>query len=572
MSKARATYDFRRIEPPRLTYSPARGEFYRYGEDNLYPYYLNAYLESPIHKGIIETKVYYITQARKILYPNADGLWIEDGQTWAQYMEQLARDYEISNQAYITVRRVSNGWLLGSIPFYKVRVGTNFDKYFVSENWTRPIDKTEIPDISQMPIADPPVGQIYIYRLAATPTPALYDLENRYSLTSLVYPQPTYAGGIYAILADIESQKYQYHEIANSFKGGTLVELPDIFKTEEERRKIAQQIKDELTSSESETGIVVTFRSLGAEQGANIQPISGSDTAARYSTVRQDIITSIVVAHSVTSPELIGVAIPGQLGGTTSREESYAIFEQTYIAGRRNALVTAVNKVLKLLKLPAQITVEQPETQGQTMVSFASVDTVVDLFARSGMPRSKVSAWIASEPVVGRDDWHAVLEFASHEEFRPAYKPTEQDLQLIEMVSAGSDLNHIIQAFQGKRSEVVRRLANLIKLGYIKMPDANNPLRPTVKGLVAIHGRQNLRVVYTYEERPDAPPLLTQSRPFCRRMLTLNKAYTRDEVDRISSIIGRDVWTYRGGWYHNWQTGQNEPACRHEWRQHLVRV
>jgi len=571
----RWVYDFRLIEPPRLLHSTARGEFHRYGADNLYPYFLNALLESPIHKGIIESKVYYITQARRIIFPTLPNIWLEDDMSWLQFLEQLARDYEISNQAYITVRRTTTGWLLGYIPYHKVRVGIDFDRYYVSDNWLRPIDKVALPDIGQMPLTDIPLGQTYVYRLAAEPLPMLYDLQDRTSLTSLVYPLPTYFGGLYAIMADIESQRYQYHEIVNSFKGGTLVEVPDVFQSEEKRREFAQRLKEELTRSTSETGIVVAFRPLGEGQGATIQQLAGSDTADRYTAVRQDIITAIIVAHSVTSPELIGVAIPGQLGGVTSREESYAIFEKTYVSGRRAALIGALNKVLQLIGVTARITVEEPQdpTSPVATASFATVDTVVDLFARAGMPRTQVKAWLASAPVVGNEDWHVFLEQTRHEEFAPPpYRLTEDDLLILELIAAGSDLSHIVDAFQGKRSEVVRRLANLIKLGYVKMPDDKNPLRITVRGLIALHGRQELRVVYTYEERPDAPPLLGQSRPFCRRMMALNKVYTREEIDRISSIIGRDVWTYRGGWYHNWQTGQNEPACRHEWRQHLVRL
>lgn len=53
-------------------------------------------------------------------------------------------------------------------------------------------------------------------------------------------------------------------------------------------------------------------------------------------------------------------------------------------------------------------------------------------------------------------------------------------------------------------------------------------------------------------------------------MVGLNRMYTRDEINKISSEIKRDVWTFRGGWYHNPDTDVNTPSCRHLWQQHIT--
>jgi hypothetical protein len=46
--------------------------------------------------------------------------------------------------------------------------------------------------------------------------------------------------------------------------------------------------------------------------------------------------------------------------------------------------------------------------------------------------------------------------------------------------------------------------------------------------------------------------------------------YLRSEIDQITARIGRDVWRYRGGFYHNPKTNRTTPWCRHEWVQSLV--
>ncbi|GIV51632.1 MAG: hypothetical protein KatS3mg038_2153 [Candidatus Kapaibacterium sp.] len=572
-------FDFRSVEIPRLENSPGRGEFYRYGQDNLYPYFLNYLLQSPVHKGIITTKVYYIVAGKKIEPPKGAVFFLADNMDWQQFLEALAADYEVANQCYLTVMKVPNGYEIGHMPYSKVRVGTRVGEYVVSDDWTKSTGRIVMKDLSLYNKDEAKFYERFLYRISAPINPAFADYgKGKKVLTSLVYPAPVYDGGIYAILADIETLRYQYNEIANSFKGGTLVELPDIFDSEEKRLAIAQRIKEELTSVNAEAGIVVSFKPIGSDAGATIQSVAGSDTAQRYSTIRQDIITSIVIAHSVTSPELIGVAIPSQLGGTTSREESYAIFEQTYISGRRKAIVAGLNTAFGIIGYPP-VTVSEASSALQTgggqpetsmSVALGGVVDVVELFARCGRPRHAYT-YLDDAPVVGHDDWHAFLktELPLREEF--AARLTDKDVFVLQLVQSGADFGKIVEAL-GSTLQATTRISRLISMGYLKKAENNQPMRLTIRGMLQLVGKQNLSVVYTYQERPDAPPLLTRSRPFCRRMLALNKAYTREEIDRISSIIGRDVWLYRGGWYYNWQTGKEEPACRHEWRQHLVVV
>jgi len=85
---------------------------------------------------------------------------------------------------------------------------------------------------------------------------------------------------------------------------------------------------------------------------------------------------------------------------------------------------------------------------------------------------------------------------------------------------------------------------------------------------------EELIVVYKYIERPDAPALKTQSRDFCVNMVRLSRSnsWTRDQIRLLSNGQGSNVFTHRGGWYHNPTTGINTPYCRHIWSPRLVRI
>jgi hypothetical protein len=80
---------------------------------------------------------------------------------------------------------------------------------------------------------------------------------------------------------------------------------------------------------------------------------------------------------------------------------------------------------------------------------------------------------------------------------------------------------------------------------------------------------EQIKVVYSYELRPDVPAA-QQSREFCEQLIKRDRIYTREEIDQISTAIGRDVWSYRGGWYRNPDTERTTPSCRHFWKQNVI--
>ena len=50
----------------------------------------------------------------------------------------------------------------------------------------------------------------------------------------------------------------------------------------------------------------------------------------------------------------------------------------------------------------------------------------------------------------------------------------------------------------------------------------------------------------------------------------MNRVYTRDEINSISGGVGRNVWLFRGGWYHDPKKEINQPSCRHYWKQNII--
>jgi hypothetical protein len=87
---------------------------------------------------------------------------------------------------------------------------------------------------------------------------------------------------------------------------------------------------------------------------------------------------------------------------------------------------------------------------------------------------------------------------------------------------------------------------------------------------------------YTYQKAPgiSGGRIIPTSRDFCRRLVSLNRVYTREDIDQISNYFKAeyndptyDAWKRRGGWMtiKGSSPAAHVPYCRHIWQPQLFR-
>ena len=145
---------------------------------------------------------------------------------------------------------------------------------------------------------------------------------------------------------------------------------------------------------------------------------------------------------------------------------------------------------------------------------------------------------------------------------------TDLDKSILSMLSNGEDSTAIAEATGAKIEDIAKTIQKITELGIYGEKGVSDLGKQLIDEKPAPVDR--FMVVYSYQERPGVPPVITKSRDFCLRLLGLNRLYTRDDINSISSRVDRDVWKYRGGWYSNPDTGATTPYCRHIWVQQLV--
>jgi hypothetical protein len=142
------------------------------------------------------------------------------------------------------------------------------------------------------------------------------------------------------------------------------------------------------------------------------------------------------------------------------------------------------------------------------------------------------------------------------------------DKNVLSLLKKGEDSTSIAKALNTNIKAVAKSINQLSTWELYQKGSTTNLGDSLLKEIPIEISEFDVR--YSYQTRMDVPAVKTESREFCKKLLELNRSYTRDDINSISTRVDRNVWTYRGGWYTNPDTGATSPWCRHEWIQQLV--
>ena len=596
-----------------------------WGEDNAYPQFLiGLYYNSSIHQGIVNSKVKYIAssgldsqttdvQKWELIKKNGNAPFSLD-----EISLMVAKDFELLDSFAILFRKnpVSKFWDMHHVSTELIRKGEDSSFFYYSENWKERNQSEEktgfktIKNIEDLSLED---KECLLY-VSSRSKQHILD-EKTGLLTKSVYPIPSYSGAIKSIMASIEMNYFRYSEVVNSFKGGTMINIPTgAPDNEHDKKKLIAQLKGDASDRDKQGGIVVTF-SRGSENAPTVTQINGNNLDQRYLLTQESIIDDIMVGHSVISPTLFSIKTAGQLGGSQELETAYQLFMNNYALERQKIITDALeyahytlnsfvgdiffqNKPLNLSgkteevsEVAKKINVLEPTIQ-QVILQKLTINELRSIAGLNPIPNGDVIQQsfkneVSDETVIswfselGRTEYKEVfsqevkdftkLEMSEKEllsKYSFANDLTADQLKIVEMINNGESYGSIVKAIDKGATYVSRQLVELEKLGMIK----GFELTPKGKSNV---GEVSFEVVYQYREREGIPPLKGESRPFCKNLLALKRVFTREEIDKITARlkangIDRNVWEYKGGWYTNPETGVHTPSCRHTWFQIIV--
>ena len=554
----------------------AKEGWVKWGIDNLYPQFLwSLYVNSPIHGGIVNSKNTFISGAG-LKYEGTEN-WDEINKngrskyTLDELVEMYSLDQEVINGYYIkcVYDSLNEKWQLEHLDFELIRPNENGTKYYYSENWStsRQNEKTKFKEYTSFFNRTSETKECVLFIKEKS---RQFILENK-KLTSGHYPIPLYSGGIDAILTDIEINFFRLSEVVNGYKGGTLISLNNgIPESEEQAEKIVYDLKLNATDKRKQGGVSVTF-SDGKDREPSIIQLNGNDLDKRYESTEIGLSKKIFISHSVINPKMFGYIQDNSMF-SQDLENDFKLFNRTYVKKRQKNIADSLNYVLSQLNgMTGEISFNEYELFDKAevipttpvalkMTAEDNENQILDLFVKCGRSKNDVKI-LKSNEFTNQTDEEIIEGF-----FKDKFAVNDNQNTILSMLSNGESYDAIVKALDMKPVEVSKIIIGLQNNGYL---DGGNI---TDKGLQEIVNREQISVVYSYEKRPNAPDLVKggSSRPFCKTLVQMDKVYTREEIDNISSAVKRDVWSYRGGWYHNPETDINTPSCRHFWKQNVI--
>jgi hypothetical protein len=569
MAEYQKFYDASRKLPQVLPTEKEKGDIIYWGSDNLYPNYLASLMYMcAIHGGIIRSKVHY-TVSGGLEYQGEDKMvwdaFFKNGNSdynLDELSEPLSKDLEVYN-AYAVAVTFLNGkpFQLDHVPFEKLRRRVD-GGWSYSDDWSN--RNEDVKNFKTLDLKNPVGRQLVVWY----EKPAQVKLGKK--LKSGKYPEPPYSGGIKSIETDIEITNFNSNEAANNFSIGTLISLNDGKPPGEgEAEALRQRVIDDMTGTDNANGVAVYFAN-GKDNAPTVMNLNGNNLADRYEMTERRVKENILLAHSVTSGILFGVKTAGQLGGTTELEVAYNLMKNGYFRYRQNALLSVINYLAKAagcigkarfkevsLDFSQQSTPQAP----QQLKLESHTDPILERFKAVG--RTKDPNKIVGSRAANLDALDEERFIGSFQ----AFALTDLSAKVLNILKNGETVDGVVKALKIEPAKAAWVVKKLTEQGYYD----KGVVTKAGNTLLAKTGAVKLVVMYSYEVRPELnqPAVIDTTRDFCREMMRENKVYTRQEIEDIGNAVERDVWRYRGGWYHN-PDGDNTPFCRHYWQQNLV--
>ena len=313
-------------------YKEKKGEGYmQYGQNNDYPQYLlDLFNKSAKHNAIVRGKVNYIVgngwagEQPIVKQVNRE-------ETLNDLTKKVALDIELFGGAYIQVIWSVMGEQIAELwhcDYTKIRTNKDNTQFWYKEDWkaTRNQEKAEVYAAFN---PKNPVG-----------VQILYVKEYRPGMN--VYSLPGYFGALNYIESDVEVSKHVLGNAQTGFSASKLITLPNGEPSPDEKRAVSRQFDNMYTGADGKKYLLAFVND--ATRKPIVDDLGASDlTKEDFSRVDELIQTNIFSGHQITSPDLFGIATPGQLGSRQQMRDSYEIFNNTYIRYKQMQLEGVFN-------------------------------------------------------------------------------------------------------------------------------------------------------------------------------------------------------------------------------------
>ena len=358
-----------------------------------------------------------------------------------------------------------------------------------------------------------------------------------YSVGMKYFALVDYTGGLPYCALEEDISTYLINEVNNGFSGRTVVNFNNGVPSEDQQHLIKSKVLNNLTGTMGDK-LIVAFNN-NAESKTTVDAMPVNDAPDLYSTLSEECLRKIMLAHNVTSPLLFGIASSNGFSSNSDElKDSFALFSNMVIKPMQEMLLDAFDEILayngislnlyfKTLKplefIEIGVPLDGEELEEETGVELSEVNKDLQDFIDLG-----------EEP---KEDWLLL------DEYEVDYDIDDKENELL-----SSDIKTEL-SFKDK-------LINLVSTGTAR-PNAKSEQDEVIDGIKFI-----TRYVY-------AGKTTSKTRKFCKAMMAANKIYRKEDILAMTNKpvnpgfgeFGTDtysIWLHHGG-----------PNCFHRWNKQI---
>ena len=511
---------------PRITENSRLG-WVEYGDDNNYfQYLIDRYNGSPTNNAVVSGVIDMIF---------GRGLDATDSaQNTEGYMQlrKLIKDSELK-------KVINDYYLLGNGAF---QVIYNRDKSKIVEVYHMPVECLRAEKCNEE-------GEIEAYYYAydwaevkskkkAERIPA-FGYGAAEEKVEILYFRPYRSGSYYYSpvdyqgalpYAELEGEVANYHinNIKNGLAPSMIVNFNNGVPPEEERDIIESQIKQKWGGSSNAGKFILAFND-SSDSAASIEPVQLSDAHNQYEFLSRECQQKVLVGHRITSPMLFGVKDQTGLGNNADEiKTAFQLFDNSVIKPKQEQVISALDQILAFNNIALDLYFKTLTPIEFTDLENAQTTEVIE--EETGIKMSACSMEMPEEYDEAIDDLIALGE--------------DVDLEAWELVDE-RDVDY-------DQEEALDKMIGFASTGTAR-PNANSEQDgENAEGTLFL-----VRYKYDGSKSPQ--------REFCRKMMTANKVYRKEDIIQMDNqavnagfgVNGSDtysIWLYKGG-----------ARCKHKW-------
>lgn len=356
------------------------------------------------------------------------------------------------------------------------------------------------------------------------------------------YSPVDYQGGLQYAELEEEIANYHLNNIMNGLAPSMLINFNNGIPDEEERSIIESKIREKFSGSSNAGRFILSFNDNN-ESGASIEPVQLSDAHQQYQFLSEESMSKVMVSHRIISPMLLGIKDSSGLGNNADELKTASILmDNTVIRPFQTLLINAFDNILAFNGITLNLYFRT--LQPLEFVDLENAMTKEQVEEETGEKLStqlKAPCWDGYEQIGTKiKDGKEVPNCVPLEDIDRLKKDVYESLMDLEQEDL-SDYELIDTRPANEYDDALNSSLNLASVV------SSSPAKTSEQDTSI------LKIRYKYTTGRTTPG---QSRDFCEKMLSANKVYRKEDLDKQSSDNSQfapsgestyNIWLYKGG-------------------------